>query len=62
MKVQSFLISLVFVACWINIYQFFNVSTYGITPADVSSWLVMFFALYRFLWKGEQRKHCRVGL
>jgi len=54
MKAQSFIISLVFVACWINIYQFFNVSTYGITPADISSWLVIFFALYRFLWKGEQ--------
>lgn len=52
MKSNAWIISIVFVACWINIYQFFNVSTYGITPADVSSWLVMFFALYQITWKG----------
>ena len=52
MKSHALIISIVFVACWINIYQFFNVSTYGITPADVSSWLVIFFALYQFIWKG----------
>lgn len=52
MKSHAWIISIVFVACWINIYQFFNVSTYGITPADVSSWLVIFFALYQCIWKG----------
>ncbi len=52
MKSQAWIISIVFVACWINIFQFFNVSTYGITPADISSWLVILFALYQFIWKG----------
>jgi hypothetical protein len=52
MRSHALIISIVFVACWINIYQFFNVSTYGITPADVSSWLVIFFALYQIAWKG----------